>query len=169
MKIKRIFSLFALIIFSSTTFALTLSSPSIKNGGALPSQFTCDGKNIPPAFVFRDIPADTQSLVFIIADPDAPKGLFYHWIVYDLLPQTQGLPEGGALPVNAKMGKNSYGYQAYNGPCPPAGKLHHYHFILYALNTPLSVAFGSTGPEVFTALQPHMLAKAELIAVYSRG
>jgi len=89
---------------------MSLQSPSFHQGDTIPRQFTCDGPNVSPALSWSTPPANTQSLAFIINDPDAPSGTFTHWVLYNLPPQPPALPEGiptkDQLPDGSRQGQN---------------------------------------------------------------
>jgi Raf kinase inhibitor-like YbhB/YbcL family protein len=139
---------------------------------AIPIKYTCDGENVSPPLTFSDVPAQAKSLALIVDDPDAPRGTFDHWIVWNLPADLQKISEGAKEFARLQLppGRGTNGYQElnYKGPCPPAGKPHHYHFKLYALDTRLSLPDGSSKHDVETAMQGHILAVAELIGTYQR-
>src|SRR5512142_1128234 len=112
---------------------LTLSSSALKEGAAIPARFTCDGENVPPPIQWDGKPASAQSLVLILDDPDAPGGVFTHWMVYDIL--LAGADSGHISSPMAREGKNDFGKTGYGGPCPPRGHgAHRYFFTLSALD-----------------------------------
>ena len=110
-------------------------------------------------------PSQTQSYVLICADPDAPSGVWFHWVVYNIPAQSEKVDEGGAL-FSGTLGKNSWGREQYSGPCPPTRAIHRYVFTLYALNAPLNLPPGESADAVLKAAQGHVLAKATLLGVY---
>jgi Raf kinase inhibitor-like YbhB/YbcL family protein len=138
----------------------------------IPIQYTCEGDNVSPPLKFLQVPAGAKSLVLIIDDPDAPRGTFDHWVVWNLPPDikelTEGAPELTRLSPAPVQGVNGYGKAYYAGPCPPAGKLHHYYFKLYALSTKLSLPEGATKQEVEEAIKQNIIAQAELVGTYQR-
>jgi phosphatidylethanolamine-binding protein (PEBP) family uncharacterized protein len=73
---------------------LTVTSTTFPAGGAIPVDSTCDGANRSPQLTLSAPPQGTQSLAVLVDDPDAPGGLFTHWIAYNLRPDTLALPEG---------------------------------------------------------------------------
>ena len=144
---------------------MKLTSPAFQHNSMMPSEFTCDGSNINPALNISDVPANALSLALIVDDPDAVVGVWDHWIVFNMPPSTRQIaqnsqPEGAA-------GKNSGGRNSYQGPCPPSGT-HRYFFKLYALDTKLNLPEGSNKKQIESAMQNHILAKAELIGLYKR-
>lgn len=136
----------------------------------IPSKYTCDGENISPPLRFFQVPQGAKSLALIVDDPDAPRGTFDHWIVWNLPPNLNEIAEGSEefnrLSPAPRQGVNGYGKKNYQGPCPPPGKPHHYHFKLYALKEPLILPEGSNKFDVEKAMQGLIIEKAELIGTY---
>jgi Raf kinase inhibitor-like YbhB/YbcL family protein len=149
----------------------SIQSPSFTAGGGIPKKFACDS-DVSPALKWSDPPANTQSLALIADDPDAPAGTFVHWVAYDLpsaLRQlTEGVPKQGTISGGGAQGINDFGRTGYGGPCPPPGKPHRYFFKLYALDKKLDLKSGATKQQVESAMQGHILAKAELMGTYQR-
>lgn len=145
---------------------MKIETSAFQHGKPIPKKYTCQGENVSPALSFHDVPKETQSLVLIVDDPDAPSGTFDHWIGWNIPPATRRIEEGEKLP---KKGKNSYGVLEYKGPCPPPGKAHRYFFKLFALDSSLSLAEGSSKGSVEQAMEGHILARAELIGLYQRA
>ncbi len=150
---------------------MNLTSSSFQ-GSQIPARFTCSGAGISPQLAWSAPPAGTASFALIVTDPDAPRGTFVHWVLYDLPAGTRALPEGvaaqGQLDDGSRQGQNDFGEIGYGGPCPPPGSPHHYHFMLYALDGKLNLAVGATRAQVEAAMQGHILARGELIGMYKR-
>jgi Raf kinase inhibitor-like YbhB/YbcL family protein len=164
-----IFSLRTPCAVSAEAFSLT--SPDFRNGGTIPERFTCSGLNTSPALEWSGTPAGARSLVLTVDDPDAPGGTFVHWVIYNLSPISKELPEGISLSAHngaGEQGTNAGGDNGYTGPCPPPGKLHHYHFRLYALDQKLLLEPGATQAQVEAAMKGHVLGSAELVGVFER-
>ena len=150
---------------------LTLSSPAFINGHSIPQRYTCSGENKSPALRWSGGPAGTISFALIVADPDAPMGTFVHWVIYNLPASRTGLPEGvpsSPRAEGAQQGSNGSGSIGYFGPCPPAGKPHHYHFRLYALDDQLQLPPGATAEQVEAAMKNHIRASTQLIGIFAR-
>lgn len=149
---------------------MDLSSPAFSHNGQIPVEHTCDGADRAPALRWKGAPAGTRSFALIVEDPDAPGRTFVHWLVYDLPAGATQLGQGGALPQEAKHGRNDFGRDGYGGPCPPRGHgVHHYHFSFYALDVPsLGLPPGAPLPALRHAMQGHVLAQARLTGLYSR-
>lgn len=151
--------------------AFELTSAAFKQGEAIPRQYSCDGQDISPPLAWGDPPQGTQSFALIMDDPDAPAGVWVHWVLYNLPAGSRGLPE--ALPTDAQLadgsrqGKNSGGRLGYGGPCPPRGT-HRYFFKLYALDKVLDLAPGATKEQLLKAIEGHILAQTELMGKYTR-
>src|SRR5512146_2698337 len=111
---------------------MQISSPAFEDNTLLPKAYTCDGQGINPPLEFSGVPSDAKSLVLLVEDPDAPKGTFTHWIIYNMLPNTTEINEG-SRPESGVEGQTSVGKSGYVPACPPTGS-HHYIFQLFALN-----------------------------------
>lgn len=150
--------------------SLGLTTSAFKNGGTIPEPYTCSGLNKSPALVWKGVPTGVRSLALIVSDPDAPKGTFVHWVIYNIDPGTKELAEGVASGsvANAEQGVNGRGELGYTGPCPPAGKPHHYHFRLYALDQKLKLNPGASAEQVEEAMRGHVLGTADLVGTFQR-
>ena len=150
---------------------LQIQSNSFANGGVIPRRYTCDGANDSPSLQWPSAPAGTKSFALVMNDPDAPID-FTHWLAYNIPPSVRSLEEGasgrGAMPQGSAEGTNSFGRFGYGGPCPPAGKLHHYVFRLYALDTRLDLPPGAARDQVESAIHQHVLADGQIIGIYRR-
>jgi hypothetical protein len=163
------------LLCGDPTMAFTISSPSFGPGAAIPAIYTCEGRDISPPLAWRGIPSGTKSLVLIVDDPDAPdprmpKLTWVHWVLANLPPGIEGLPEGvapGALPSGTIEGVNDWKRTGYGGPCPPIGR-HRYFHKLYALDTVLGGLRRPTKSQVEAAMKGHVLGHAELIGTYEK-
>ncbi len=151
--------------------AMRIESPAFSDGGAIPKQHTCDGTDSSPALAWSGVPAGAKSLALICDDPDAPAGVWVHWVLFDLPPGAAGVPEKVAatpkLAGGGIQGKNDFGKIGYGGPCPPSGT-HRYQFKLYALDAYVALAPGATKAQLLTAMKGHVLAEAKLTGKYAR-
>ncbi len=152
--------------------SLSVTSPAFADGARIPVKYTCDGQNISPPLEWSQVPAATAAFVLIMDDPDAPMGVFTHWVIFNLPSDARSLseaiPQGEELASGALQGKNSLGKIGYFGPCPPSGPTHHYRFTVYALDTPLALAAGASKEQVLAAIQGKVLAQGQLIGTYQR-
>lgn len=158
-----------------TVGALAVTSPAFGDGQAIPARFTEDGLDLSPELRWTGVPAQARQLALLVDDPDAPTTApWVHWVLYAMPASTTGLPEAVAkdetltAPAGAKQGKNSWGTIGYRGPAPPPGKLHHYHFAVYALDAELPAPPGLDKAALLQQLEGHILAKGELVGTYQR-
>jgi Raf kinase inhibitor-like YbhB/YbcL family protein len=142
---------------------MKITSPIFENEEAIPAEFTCEGADVSPPLKFTYLPSSAESLVLIVDDPDA--NMWVHWLVWNILPNTTGFSKGENIAFY--QGKNSFGNQRYNGPCPPS-ETHRYFFSLYALDTMLDLNAGSTKAQLEAAMSGHIIEKAQLIGTYSK-
>jgi Raf kinase inhibitor-like YbhB/YbcL family protein len=146
---------------------MKLESPAFKHNQQIPAKYTCDGEDMNPPLVISDVPKGTQSLTLIVDDPDAPKGLWVHWTVWNIAPDMKEISEN-SVPEGAVEGATDFDKPGYGGPCPPFGA-HRYSFRLYAVDTALELEAGTDKTDLEAAMVSHVLASAELIGLYSRG
>ena len=145
---------------------MKVTSSAFQEGGNIPSKFTCDGADVNPALRFEGAPAEAKSIVLIVDDPDAPVGLFTHWLVWNIDPKTSEIAENSA-PGGAVQGTNDFPKKGYGGPCPPSGA-HRYYFKIFALDQTLDLKPGAKRAEVDAAIRGHVIAQGELMGRYSR-
>ncbi len=148
-------------------------SPAFAHGERIPRRHTCEGADVSPPLGWSGTPANARSLVLLCSDPDAPRGTWWHWGVYDIAPAVSELPEGhagGPRTPRLPQAINDFGRPGYGGPCPPPGHgTHHYRFRLLALGIEtLPLPDRPRCPEVEAAARPHVIAEAELVGTYSR-
>lgn len=153
--------------------SFSLTSPAFQHQGDIPTKFTCDGADASPPLSWSDVPAGSRSLALIVDDPDAPdpaapKMVFVHWVLYNLLPASGGLPEAVSTPpAGALEGLNDWKRKGWRGPCPPIGR-HRYFFKLYALDATLPDRDVPTKAELEQAMAGHVIEMAELVGTYER-
>ncbi|MDD1708736.1 MAG: YbhB/YbcL family Raf kinase inhibitor-like protein [Methanoregulaceae archaeon] len=149
-----------------------ITSEAFVNGERISDEYTCKGANLSPPLSFGAFPEGTKSVVVICDDPDAPSGLFTHWILYNIpkgvtmIPK--GVPKKPVLLDGSRHGTNSYGRMEYSGPCCPSGTTHHYHFEVYALDSLLPLRAPVTRKEIGKAMEGHILGKGTLTGHFSR-
>lgn len=146
----------------------TLSSSAFQEGETIPRRFTCDGQNHSPELHWSDPPPNTRSFVLILNDPDAPRGTFTHWVLFNISAETRSIPE--AAVGMGELATNDFGEISYSGPCPPHRHgPHRYYFTLYALDALLpELRRGDSHHRVETAMQGHILGQAQLMGRYER-
>lgn len=146
---------------------IQISSAAFADGGPIPRRYTGDGDDMSPPLAWSEPPAGTKSFALICDDPDAPRGTWVHWVLFNLAPDLRGLPEG-ATAGEATDGVNDFGDLGYGGPAPPKGKLHRYYFKLYALDITLNLPAGAWKADVTAACKGHVLAEGQWMGTYQR-
>ncbi len=158
-------------IISGAPASLVVKVDDFKNNSLIPTRYTCDGADLSPKIIIENIPNNTVTLAIIVFDPDAPRGVFYHWVIYDV--KVNGsrmvLPEG--ITASSTIGlqtRNDFGRIGYDGPCPPHGHgAHHYVFLVLALDKSIGVKYNSYN-ELFNEFKGHVIAYGVYIGVYKR-
>jgi len=152
--------------------SMQLKSTAFQDGQAIPRQYTADGENRSPPLEWTAPPTGTQSLALICEDPDAPRGIWVHWVLFNLPQNARKLDEGmasdGKLPPGAVQGTNDFRKIGYGGPAPPPGKPHRYFFKLYALDARLNLPTGTNRSQLLDAMRGHILAETQLMGKYGR-
>jgi hypothetical protein len=144
-----------------------LESDAFENTQAIPSRHNCEGEDVSPPLRWTNVPERTRSLALVVDDPDAPSGVFTHWVAWGLDPAAEGLGEGESAPSE---GQNDFGTTGYRGPCPPPGHgRHRYVFRLYALDAELELPAGVAKAELEQAIEGHVLTTAELVGTSERA
>lgn len=148
---------------------MKLESLAFKNGGNIPDKYSHERGNVSPPLAWDGVPRSAKSLALIVDDPDAPRGTFVHWLVYDIPPELSRLLEGagsGGLTDGAREGRNSFGEVGYDGPQPPSGT-HRYFFRLYALDSKIEAPAGARREQIERAMRGHVIEECELMGKYS--
>ncbi|HEX8898297.1 MAG TPA: YbhB/YbcL family Raf kinase inhibitor-like protein [Chthoniobacterales bacterium] len=145
---------------------LNITSPAFQEGGEIPGKFSRDGANANPALHISGTPPDAKSLVLIVDDPDAPGGLFNHWLVWNVDPKTTDIAEH-SVPSGAVQGTNDFPGQRYDGPQPPSGT-HRYFFKIFALDQKLNLHAGAKRKELDAAMKGHVIAQGQLMGRYTK-
>jgi Raf kinase inhibitor-like YbhB/YbcL family protein len=149
-----------------------LRSSAFRQNQAIPKKYTCDSSDVSVPLNWNDPAQGTKSFGLIADDPDAPRGTWVHWVLFDLPSDArelaEGIPAKETLDDGAKQGKNDFGKIGYGGPCPPPGPVHHYHFKLFALDKMVGLRPGATKQQLLDAMKGHILVQAELIGTYKR-
>jgi Raf kinase inhibitor-like YbhB/YbcL family protein len=155
-----------MIAFGAGGGKMKISSSAFQEGGTIPEKFSKNGQNVSPDLRIEGVPADAKALAIIVDDPDAPVGLFTHWLVWNVDPKTDHIAQGSA-PTGAVQGKNDFGDIGYGGPQPPSGT-HRYYFKIFALNGALDLKPGAKRKELDAAMKGHIVAQGQLMGRYSK-
>jgi Raf kinase inhibitor-like YbhB/YbcL family protein len=149
-----------------TESQITVTSNTFSEGGTVPIDATCDGKDSSPEISWSSPPAETKSVVVIVDDPDAPGATFTHFIAYGISADVHELKAGADLSAIARVGRNDFGALRYNGPCPPKREEHSYRFQIFALDAPVNLQEGAARAEVDAAMNGHVLGRGTLTALF---
>lgn len=144
---------------------MTIRSPAFRSGDPIPATYSRNADDRTPPLEFAGAPAETRSLALIVDDPDAPRGTFTHWIVFNIDPGCRGFREN-YTPDDVRFGTNDWGEADYGGPRPPDGE-HRYFFRLYALDCRLALPNGASRREIEQAMEGHVVANAELMGRFA--
>jgi hypothetical protein len=149
---------------------IEVASSSFSGGGAIPDKFSCRGANVSPELHWTGVPSNARTFAIIVEDPDAPGGTFTHWIVFNLPSSINHLAENQAqsMPEGVRVATNDFDHRGYDGPCPPPGREHHYHFKLIALDAPIDLSAAARAAEVNAAVAEHSIASGELVGTFER-
>jgi Raf kinase inhibitor-like YbhB/YbcL family protein len=152
---------------------IDLTSTAFQEGQPIPDTYTRDADDASPPLAWTDPPEGTASFALICDDPDAPRGTWVHWVLFNLPPEKRSLDEGvparGTLADASRQGRNDFGGVGYGGPSPPPGPAHRYFFKLYALDTMLTLPAGATKIQLEQEMKGHILARGQLIGKYGRS
>lgn len=155
---------------------LRITSPVFAADGDIPEKYTCQGEDIAPPLHWEGVPDNAKSLVLIVDDPDAPdpaapRMTWVHWLLYNIPPESSGLPEGATasdLPPGTLEGVNDWQRAGYGGPCPPIGR-HRYFHKLYALDTLLPDLKQPDKSALEAAMKEHVIEQSQLIGCYEKS
>jgi Raf kinase inhibitor-like YbhB/YbcL family protein len=144
---------------------LTVTSRTFANNELIPASFTCQGIDASPVLKYSKVPKSGKDLALLMTDPDAPGGTFVHWVAWHL-------PKGGlaeqTVPAQVIQGTNTFGEQAYAGPCPPAGPAHRYVFTVYAVSKRIELAPDASADELRAAMKGKIVAEGKITGKYQR-
>jgi len=152
---------------------IVLKSTAFEEGQPIPKKYTGDGDDASPPLTWSGTPHGTQSQALICEDPDAPRGTWTHWVLFNLPAETRQLKEGVAttkeLPDGSAQGVNDFPKIGYGGPAPPPGKPHRYYFKVYALDARLDLKPGASKQQLLEAMKGHLLGDGGLMGTYGRS
>ncbi|MEZ0324146.1 MAG: YbhB/YbcL family Raf kinase inhibitor-like protein [Hydrogenothermaceae bacterium] len=170
---KKVLFLIFLIFSAVEVMAMEVEIPVFKNGEIIPKIYTCEGEDVSPPIRWSNFPKEAKSFVIIMEDPDAPMGVFTHWIVYDIPTNINSLLENFPKKPQVeeiKQGINDFGKIGYGGPCPPKGHgYHRYYFKIYALNIEkIGLPAGAKRRDLLNRIRSHIIAEGEVVGRYKR-
>ncbi len=145
------------------------------DGATIPGEYTCDGANRSPPLSVSP-PDGTGSLALVVDDPDAPGGVYTHWLCWNVPADTTDIPAG--IPAGetvselggARQGTNDSDRVGYSGPCPPSDDdAHTYRFTAHAVDRPLDLAAGARKDALLDALDGPTIARSRFTGEYERA
>ncbi len=151
---------------------ISISTEAFKDGEEIPKKYTCWGSDTSPPLSWTGIPRETKSIVIVMEDPDAGKGTLVHWILFNVPPTMENLPEAipksENFPNGSRQGRTDFNEIGYGGPCPPPGKVHRYYFKIYALDKMLDLLPGSSIRQIYESIEGHIIAKGDIVGMFGR-
>lgn len=151
---------------------LILAARGFLDGEPIPLRYSCDGEDISPSLTWTGVPPGIETQVVIIDDPEAPGGIWDHWVVFNIPADVRELKahqlDKPQLPNGGVQGRNSWGDAEYGGPCPPSGPAHNYRFFLYAVDVTLELEAGASKDDVLEAIDAHIVGESLLHGTYER-
>src|SRR5713226_2937708 len=81
--------------------AMQVTSNAFPEGSTIPKKFTADGADVSPALQWQGASPTTKTFALICDDPDAPRGTWVHWVLFNLPADKTELPE--AVPTTGKL------------------------------------------------------------------
>jgi Raf kinase inhibitor-like YbhB/YbcL family protein len=157
---------------------IVVESPTLKADQPMPREYSADGRNVSPPLSWSNVPAATKAFAVVLEDPDAGNPPpFVHWVIYRIPATAKGLPENIPFEPDMPMppeiagaiqGVSGFRRPIYRGPAPPPGKVHHYHFVVFALDANLDLKPGLTRAELLDAIKGHVVGRGELVPTYER-
>jgi hypothetical protein len=150
---------------SVTQGNMKLTSSAFLPNELIPSQYTCDGADQSPPLTIGEVPEGTVSLALVVDDPDAPRGDWVHWLVWNIDPATTEIAENSAPP--GVEGTTDFNRTGWGGPCPPSGT-HRYLFKLFALDSLLELGSDTKKAGLEKAIEGHIIEQTQLIGTYQR-
>jgi len=171
--------LFGVVAYSQAApQKIVVESPTLKADQPMPREYSADGRNVSPPLSWSNVPAATKEFAVVLEDPDAGNPPpFVHWVIYKIPATAKGLPENipfePDMPMPAEIagavqGVSGFRRPIYRGPAPPPGKVHHYHFVVFALDANLDLKPGLTRAELLEAIKGHIAGQGELVPTYER-
>ena len=150
--------------------AFTLSSPALKDGGVLPTEFTGDGAGASLPLSWSNVPRGTVSLALVMHHLDPEGKTKVYWLVVDIDPKKTSVatnaPDFGRLGLSTVHNRVEYAPPHSKGP-----GLKKYVLTLFALSAKPDLP-DATQPVSLETLLPAMKGKilgaADLTVTYTR-
>jgi len=157
---------------------MKLTSDNLINEGKMPQNSLCplyDGNDLSPSLKWEPVQG-AHSYALFCYDPDLPGGqTWIHWLISYIPKNVLYLPN--MRPINKKyiitqnnqclsQGINGWGKYGWGGPCPGENLpsvIHHYHFIIYALDT---IICEENSTQFLEAIKGHIIDKSQLTGTF---
>lgn len=158
-------------------YALKVSSPAFADGHPMPVRFTGDGNSLCPPLRWEGLPPQTESVVLLVEDADAPMPRpLVHLIVHSIPPEMTEFAEGqiplrltGSAPEGWACGRNALARPGWTAPNPPPGHgPHRYAFQVFALSARPRFAYPPGRAMLLRTIRPSLIAQGRLIGTYER-
>lgn len=151
---------------------LTVTSPAFADGAAIPRRYSRYYDNASPPLGWTAV-RRAKAYALIVDDPDGRLKPVTHWTLWNATATT--LPEH--VPTDARLsapaaiqGTTTMRSTGFAGPHPPVGDPpHHYHFQVFALDAPLTIAPAADRETLLAAMKGHVLARGELVGLYAQA
>lgn len=140
---------------------ISVSSPRLRDGDPLPSDYSCKGSVGNPPLHWSGVPDGAKS-VAIVADNNARSGGEVNWVVFGIDPRTNELVEG-SVPVGAVEGSTTSGKVGYSPPC---GARENYRFTVYALKGKVDLKKGASLNEALKSIADKTIAWGRLTTAH---
>jgi len=151
---------------------MKVTSSSFAADGQIPTRYTQLGEDVSPQLAWSDVPEGTVSFAVVCHDPDAPilhEGSYGvpHWVLYNIPGDVREIAEGDDRSFTA--GLTYLGKPGYIGPKPPPGHgVHHYYFMVFALDEDLKLTKHIEMPTLLKSIEPSTLGMSRLIGTYEQ-
>ena len=163
--------LISLAVAAFCKASLVLSSSAFKNNGMMPKKYSGEGENLSPPLKWSGAPKSVKSFALICDDPDAPGGVFVHWVIFNIPASCKSLATGieksKKLADGSIQGVNDFDNNGYDGPMPPSGT-HRYMFKLYALSSKLDLDSSARKADLLKAMKGKILAQTVLTGKFKK-
>lgn len=155
---------------------INVSSPEIRQGGPLPSAYTCAGGKGSPPLRWSSQPLKNAKTFAVVVDDNSASSQAVHWIIYNIDHRTTVLapgipPEGTTSPDGVKAPEEATqallpdGTRGYSPPCgKPPGK-GTYRFSVYALSGKVQAREGDSLSQILHRIADLTIARGRLTAV----
>lgn len=160
-------------VMAQSATLTTLTTSAFEPGGPWSWRYTCYNAIEPsPPVAWSGLSQEAGSVALVLDAPDRPNGIGVHWLVYNVPPDLDGLPENvpkvDLLPTGALQGGNDFGKIGYGAPCPPVLTSFTYRLTLYVLDQMLDLPPATNFDAFAQATQNHVIGQVQISGLYLR-